>query len=556
MSVKKRSQSQNFNRFLDIYESWLNEEIEHSEFIEAIAQKEVEAESAVVSFQNQIETYPSDFITLYEGQLQGVLDRFETHQEQLRELSELVQSGHVNEARELYDPIVEHFEAMLEVMKTVTGNFYAFGDSSIPVVNLIKNIARQVKENILPTDMLGNVLKAAKEFFLEQAEVESDLASKEINEERRAEVYKMLQWFDEINFDVLTLEGLEQIEARLSSLESAAQNVFSVESKVIEINFLQTPTDMPTLNFTINVLYTYLAGSNQFSSVMIQEAMDNYEGTLQLFLQQAQPVLEDSHYESITVEEFTPVFVAAVEAHVDAWEQVKQAWLKQDKNALESSLQQLIISAEEMEEAEQNLAQANLEAETIVCMHCGYRNQQGSSKCGQCGAVLPIPFSGDSTTNFEIGEFTQSQSENSPVITENLVWLMESAYAFTEERLSEDDFHTVLNTMRKKCQQGIADYSGMAGASFELKPEPDWTEEEQDEFARLTRELEDLRQDAEKACEEILYGLDIWEDYIQSRKDSDLVAGGRLIWEGFKVLGEVLRLENKMRLLAENQATE
>ncbi|MBT9585251.1 hypothetical protein IV102_18045 [bacterium] len=261
--------------------------------------------------------------------------------------------------------------------------------------------------------------------------------------------------------------------------------------------------------------------------------------------------------ESVVILEELPKARAIMDRHDEALEQLEEALEDFSSERVEPILSDFERTVEELyQSSEVFLSAARREAE-IPCPQCERVNPKVNRRCEACGASLPqIPgaATGTATSSYDFKERLEGRDpdQEDGVITENTYKIFEACYKFSEGQMTAEQLLAVVQWSRERWQisrNNVGTLPLDVATNEELEKLDESDREAHLETARLYAETRELMIEA---LEDWAEGLDLLEEYSQTRARPCAELAARRIWDSSQQMVKVQKLGE----LAERQLKE
>jgi len=355
--------------------------------------------------------------------------------------------------------------------------------------------------------------------FLSKTQPRTDVANKRLPmiEEGLARFKESL---DELNFyledgNLQHLErGIEELIEETNSLFESADVLKKDEEKI------QIFSDSPMISELIRI------GRGVADGIYSQENLKQRLNFCKTFHQSARENIQevmDEAYDTKEAEEEAPLIMEALDLMEDGFEEIEMYFEDNDAEHIFEGTELVRQAAEELSSSYNILVSAVEEADkeaekdTVpkekICFKCGLKAQPDIKICPKCH--IPIPDikpieekpAEEPTVRIDVGE---AKDMVTPMMTPNVKKIYDSAVAFMQKRISEEEFISTLDWL-----------DGLLRQSEEtLKKEklPDLTDERERQIMEQTRQIFEIgiKESKEGTAEMRLYLKDEDATHLQN----------------------------------------
>jgi hypothetical protein len=447
---------------------------------------------------------------LYEQSLQTMLSYFE--------------SGNAKDLEEGSKTLIEVTVPMTETVQEYVKTLVSFGPSPYPIFNGVTNVMRSIITQGVQPEVLTNLVEESIAFHNQAiAEIDaSPLGKKDGYQAKRAAIEKI----------IAALQGLkpvsseDEIEGATADLQIALDHLTAADKKIFEETIADAPTAMPAANLLINTTRGVLDGT--YSMETLVEALGWYKEAMETVEEQFNRAVEGETDSAVILDEL-PKTREIIDQHDEVIADLEEALEDFTAENVEPILEDLIEVVERLKDSSEIYMEAARREGKLVCVGCGHPNPPTNRICEECGQRLPqmvdpTMFS-QSTMEFEERSGLSGDEPIGGVVTENTYKLFEAAEKFFAQKMSETEYRKVLDWSRQQVEVARRNNRGIK----EFIPSEEMLENASEEEAELLEDNRKLFQDTrelfEDGAEGWLEGLELMEDYIETRHRPTLELG-------------------------------
>lgn len=449
---------------------------------------------------------------------------YDQYEQSLQTMLAYFESGNAKDLHDGSKILVDITVPMTETVQEYVKTLVSFGPSPYPIFNGVTNVLRSIITQGVPPEVLTNLVEESVAFHTQAlAEVDASPVGKADGyQAKRAAIEKIIAALKELK----PVASEDEIDGALADLKTALDHLSAADKKIFEQTIGDAPTAMPAANLLINTARGVLAGTYTMETLV--EALQWYKDALETVEEQFNRAVEGETDSAVILDEL-PKTREIIDQHDEVIADLEEALEDFTAENVDPILEDLIEVIERLKDSSEIYMEAARREGKLVCVGCGHPNPPTNRTCEDCGQRLPqmvdpTMFS-QSTMEFEERSGLSGDEPIGGVVTENTYKLFEAAEKFFAQKISEADYRKVLDWSRQQVEIARRNNRGIK----EFIPSDEMLDNASEDEAELLEDNRKLFQDTkelfEDGAEGWLEGLELMEDYIETRHRPTLELG-------------------------------
>lgn len=478
----------------------------------------------------------------YEGSLQTMLGYFE--------------SGNAKDLDSGSQSLIEITVPMTESVQEYVRALVTFGPSPYPLLNAATNVLRSMATQGVPREVLTQLIdETVAHNAAALAELDaSPYKDREGYQAKRAAI-------DAITIAVRGLKPVaseEAIEGELSPLLSALEAMTAADLKIFDETSAGSPTAMPAANVVINTARGVLDGTYPLETM--EETLEWYRAFLETVEDQFNAAVE-GETDSVVILEELPKTREIIDLHDEIVGELAETLNDFTAETVEPVLEELIEVIERLKDSSEVYMDVAKREGKLVCVGCGHPNPPTNRLCEKCGIKLPQLVDPNlyakSTIELEERSGLAGDEPAEGVVTENTYKLFEACSKFFEQKIGEAEFRKTLEWSRGLLEDTEKKIKASKEAVIDESELEDATQDELDLLEANKKLFHDTKHLFEEGVDDWHEGLELMEDYIETRHRPTLELGIQRVWAASQKVYSVHRIgEIAKRALDDREAEE
>lgn len=438
------------------------------------------------------------------------------------------------------DSLKEHTGPLLECMQRYGQLYLGAGSSRFPLLNLIDSLEEGLRQGHLQVNQVTEALaESRRPYEVTLTTIDATDSKSACLESKAQALDDLLTALEESEGEVRAGRGIrrEVIEAALERLEQA-------EEGLARAQFMEGPTQSPPANVLLQCVRGGLNGVQPLS--VVRDALTWY----QAFKARLEAEFDEAitaKTESVVILEELPKARAIMDRHEEALDQLESALEDFTLERVEPILLDFERTVEDLHRSSEVFLSAVRREAEISCPQCERVNPRVNRRCEACGASLPqIPgaATGTATSSYDFKERLEGRDpdQEDGVVTENTYKIFEACYKFSEGQITAEQLLAVVQWSRERwqiSQNNVGTLPLEVVTNEELEKLDESDREAHLETARLYGETRELMIEA---LEDWAEGLDLLEEYSQTRARPCAELAARRIWDSSQQMLKVQKL--------------
>lgn len=213
----------------------------------------------------------------------------------------------------------------------------------------------------------------------------------------------------------------------------------------------------------------------------------------------------------------------AFESHFAALDMFQRC-VNGENELYEEAFNMLVSAANSLADCKEMFDKMGETVGKIPCVRCGSFNEPGNRSCASCGAHLFVPssFDGSSSTLSFQEDGGQVQYGGELVMTKNLVKVFETVNRAAENRITADEYASVLDWFRQLVEDNL----------INMPPEPELddsslNEEEKQQLWAIQEQIAGAREEIDAGAHGMVNAIETLREFITDTNSWHLVEGVR-----------------------------
>lgn len=499
------------------------------EILELIGQQQQVVERELAAVPARAQGRGSDFVAKAKPQLDALVGALKDYGTWLASAKESLEVGDTSRCVEAYEDSHNVLPALNAAAEQYSHVFANFG----PYQSLPANGMDRLADGIISGEVQVPAWKEMLDYYsngiqqmLERAQ-QSNVPGRGVLVENFRAALKELQGLSSVD-----PKAKASYSGSLQSLDHYFHQAERLENLMGQAD--SGPTKIPATNILLSLLSGYRAG--EFDKDMLDTVVDEYGEFMDNFSETFEESVSKP-IDSVLVQEEIPRTLSTLDAHYAAVEELISALEGDEQDELDQVTQNLIATAQKIEESRNVYATASQHETQILCPSCSRSNPPENRLCEACGEKLPRSADASSlaSSTFSVMASQQVLEENQQlVMTENVARLFDACDAVADGNITHEEF---LDEVRR-AQAGLKEFaqeldelaeSLMDRSSFSDEQWAVW------ETQHLPH-LEDVASGFLHGLAEGQSGLEKMAYFVQDPNEQHLVNGVRQVWEGLGVI--------------------
>ncbi len=479
-------------------------------------------------FERKAEAMGEGF-TIPAGELIDQLhDYFDSYETAVRRMLSFRDSGNPKLLQEGNQQLVQLTGPMMDAVQAYSRAYLTFGPSPYPLYNAITNILRSIIEK--------TANQAALDLILNEALEQNAQALKEIDESPhgKSQGYQAKRTaFEAVSAaikEIKPVSTLEEIEPATLRLKEAFEGISLADELIFDENFAQGVTAMPAANVVVNTARGVLAGT--YTLETMEETLTWYSGYIGAVEEQFNAAVE-GETDSVLLLEELPKTREIADLHGEIIEDLTDALSNFTKDTVEPILEEFIEIVERLHDSSKVYMQVAEREGKLVCVSCGEPNPPTDRLCQKCGQKLPQLVDPNlyAKSTIELEDRTGLAEERADgVVTENTYKLLEACSQFFEQKISEAEFRQTLEWSRGLLESAEQKVKAAKAAQVSDEIMAQANADEAELIEANLKLFDDTKHLFEDGIDQWYEGLDLMEDFIETRHRPTLEQGIERIW--------------------------
>jgi hypothetical protein len=475
-------------------------------------------------FEKKAEAMGEAFTIPHADLIDRVHECYDQYEQSLQTMMGYFESGNAQDLHNGSKALIEVTVPMTETVQEYVKTLVSFGPSPYPIFNGATNILRSIATQGVPREVLTQLIDESVAFHNQAlAEIDASPAGKQAGYQDKRVAIELI---------ITAVKGLkpvaseDEIDGALAELQAALDKLTAADKKIFEETIGSTPTAMPAANLLINTARGVISGIYNMETLV--EALQWYKDALESVEEQFNRAVEGETDSAVILDEL-PKTREIIDQHDEVIADLEETFDDFTAENVEPILEELIEVIERLKDSSEVYMDAAKREGKLVCLGCGHPNPPTNRSCEECGQRLPQMVDptmfAKSTMEFEERSGLSGDEPIGGVVTENTYKLFEVCEKFFAQKITEADFRKVLDWSRQQVEISRRTNKRIK----EFVPSEEMLAHASDDEAELLEDNRKLFQDTkelfEDGAEGWLEGLDLMEDYIETRHRPTLELG-------------------------------
>lgn len=469
------------------------------------------------------------FTVPHAGLIDRVQDFYDQYEQALQQMLGYFESGKPSDLEKGSEALIALTAPMTETVQEYVKTLVSFGPAPYPLLNAANNILRSIVTQGVPPE----TLKAMVDDTLANntqaiADLDANPAGQQKGyQKKRAAILAI----NEAVQGLRPVATVEEIEGAVAPLANALEHLAAADLAIFEENLASSPTSMPAANVLISTARGVLQGTYPLEAM--EEAIKWYKAFLEEVEDQFNAAVE-GETDSVVILEELPKTREIIDQHDEVVADLEEALEDFVAETVEPLLEDLIDVVERLKDSSEVYMEVAKREGKLVCVGCGHPNPPTNRSCEECGQRLPQLVDPNlyakSTLELEERSGLGGDEPAGGVVTENTYKLFEACEKFFAQKISEAEFRSLLEWSRQQVEQSERAIKKVK----EFQPDEEMLANASPEEIELLDDSRKLFQDTrhlyEEGIDDWVEGLDLMEDFIESRHRPTLELGIQKVW--------------------------
>jgi hypothetical protein len=466
---------------------------------------------------------------------------YDAYEQSLKSMLGYFESGNAKDLHLASQTLIDIAVPMAEAVQEYVKELVAFGPSPYPLLNAATNILRSVLTQGVPVEALNIMVEDTVAHNTKAiAEIDaSPLGQKEGYQDKRVAIEAISDAVKALK----PVQSEDEIEPAVADLKRALELMTAADTKIFEETAAKSPTPMPAANVLINTARGVLDGT--YTLETMDETLTWYRTFLEAVQDQFDAAVE-GETDSVVILEELPKTREIIDLHDEVIEDLMEAMGDFTAETVEPILEELIVVIERLRDSSQVYMDMAQREGKLVCVSCGHPNPPTNRSCEECGQRLPQLVDPNlyATSTLELEERSglAGDEPTDGVVTENTYKLFEACEKFFAQKITEAEFRGMLQWSRGQVELSERKVKAVKEVEVEEAVLAEATQDELDLLEANRKLLQDTRLLYEEGVDDWVEGLDLMEDYIETRHRPTLELGIQKVWAGSQKLHSIQRI--------------
>lgn len=507
-------------------------------------------------FERRAESMGEAFTLPASDLIEQVHDYFDAYEDTVRSMLSFRDSGNSKLLLEGNERLVELTAPMMETVQAYSRAFLTFGPSPYPLVNAVTNILRNMIDGTANQQTLDLIVNEAVEQNAQAVrEIEASPHGKSEGWQKKRQAFERVTAAVK---EIKPVKTYEEVEAATAGLREAFEAISQADEILFSENLAQGPTAMPAANVLINTARGVLSGL--YPPEVMEETLTWYQGYISAVEEQFNMAVE-GETDSVLLLEELPRTREIADLHGEVLEDLSDALGDFTAEVVEPILEELADVVERLHESSKVYMEVAAREGKLVCVSCGEPNPPTDRSCQKCGQKLPQLVDPNlyakSTIEFEDRSGLGVEERPDGVVTENTYKLFEACSKFFEQKITEAEFRQTLEWSRGLLESAEEKVRAAKAAEVSEEIMETATPDEVELIEANLKLFADTKHLFEEGIEEWHEGLELMEDYIETRHRPTLEKGIERIWSASQKVYQIHEIgEIAQRVLDEREREE
>ncbi|MBI3929279.1 MAG: hypothetical protein HY319_27280 [Armatimonadetes bacterium] len=509
-----------------------------------VAQRQQELSAAVDDFFGQVNRQGEEYHQRFQAEFEEIELRFREYEAALEKIQAFLE-----EEKEL-DALWEAAGALAEAshfLRVAMGRYeqadMSTGPSKFPLVNLLDNLGRGLREGKAPPELWEATCVQYLDVYrktLEEIEKSQEREAPGVPEREKA-VQRILELFEQLR-SLSPGDPSDRFSSVLSDMTTAHLDLENAFNTYNEAVFTRGPTRSPRVNLVLNAAAGYREG--RYTGHAFKLVVEDYLKAVRSSMEELQPALKAPPESAILNEEMARM-LESMEGVEDALVVLSEfaGDPDMDPERVEDALALLEASGEKGAEATAAVQQFNESAGKVLCVHCQTENPLGTRICAGCQRSMPLAgLAASSSFQVMEGGVSGPDFTQETIMTDVMKALFDECDAYARGEVDPQRLEQLIDSRLSEIERAAEKLSVL-----QLPEIPaEGTEEEQvlaDQFVDIAEDALDLLDLGLEECRE---GLEKIRKSMESG-DSELMQEGKeYYFRGSQKMWQVWRLDNSL----------
>lgn len=485
-----------------------------------------------------------------------VHDYFDAYEDVIRSMLSYGEKKKANLLLDGNQRLAELTAPMMEAVQAYSRAFLTFGPSPYPLVNAVTNIFRNIIDGTANQQTLDLIINEAVEQNAQAVgEIDASPHAKSEGWQKKREAFERVSQAVQ---KLKPVKGHDEIEAATAELREAFEALTQADELIFSETLAQGPTAMPAANVLINTARGVLRGT--YSLDLMEETLSWYQGYISAVEEQFNSAVEGETDSALLLDEL-PRTREIADLHVEVIEDLIETLADFSAETVEPILEELEDVVGRLHESSKVYMEVAEREGKLVCVACGEPNLPTDRSCQKCGQKLPQLVDPNlyatSTVEFEERSGLGIEERPDGVVTENTYKLFEACSKFFEQKIGEAEFRQTIEWSRGLLEAAEENVRAAKAAEVSEDVMASATPDEVELIEANLKLFADTKHLFEEGIEEWHEGLELMEDYIETRHRPTLEKGIERIWSASQKVYQIHEIgQIAQRVLDEREAQE
>lgn len=544
------------NTLVELASNVANEQAEPEALHQVLNQRLEMLLASREDFEKKAEAMGEGFTIPNAPLIDRVHECFDTYEQSLQTMLAYFESGKAADLTNGSESLIAITVPMTETVQEYVRTLVSFGPSPYPLFNAATNTLRSIATLGVPREVLTQLVDETIALNTAAlAELEASAYKEQAGyQAKRAAI-------DAITIAARGLKPVtseEAIEGELAPLLSALEAMTAADTRIFEETSAGSPTAMPAANVVISTARGVLDGTYPLETM--EETLEWYRAFLETVEDQFNAAVE-GETDSVVILEELPKTREIIDLHDEIVGELSESLSDFTAENVEPILEELIDVVERLKDSSEVYMDVAKREGKLVCVGCGHPNPPTNRLCEKCGIKLPQLVDPNlyakSTIELEERSGLAGDEPAEGVVTENTYKLFEACSKFFEQKIGEAEFRKTLEWSRGLLEDTEKKIKAAKEAVIDESTLEDATQDELDLLDANKKLFHDTKHLFEEGVDDWHEGLELMEDYIETRHRPTMELGIQRVWAASQKVYSVHRIgEIAKRALDEREAEE
>jgi hypothetical protein len=507
-------------------------------------------------FERKAEAMGEAFTIPHAELIDRVQEHYDQYEQSLHSMLAYFESGNPADLHKGSQALIDVTVPMTETVQEYVKALVSFGPSPYTLLNAANNILRSIVTQGVPPEALNGLIEETVTNNIKAlAEIDaSPYGKQEGYQKKRTAIVALTDAVQALK----PVASVEEIDGVVAPLQVALEQLTAADQKILEENVASSPTQMPAANVLINTARGVLNGT--YSLEVMEDALRWYKEFLEVVEEQFNAAVE-GETDSVVILEELPKTREIIDQHDEVIADLEEALEDFTAENVEPILEELIDVIERLKDSSEVYMDVAKREGKLVCVGCGHPNPPTNRSCEECGQRLPqlVDPNMYAKSTLELEERTGLGGDEPAggVVTENTYKLFEACEKFFAQSISEAEFRKVLNWSREQVEISERKTKNIKEFKIDEETLAEGTPEEIELLEENIKLFNDTKHLYQEGVDDWVEGLDLMEDFIETRHRPTLELGIQKVWGASQKLHSLQKIGDlAKRALDEREAME